>query len=195
MQIQITGKNVDIGEAMREQILARLDGDVGKYFDGTASGHVTVMRDGPMFRADCTVRLSSGMTLQAHGQASEAQGAFDNAAERMEKRLRRYKRRLKDHHTKRGGPVPVNEAPAYVIASAEDDAIEPEGLAPAIIAEETAAIADLTVGEAVMQLDLSDQPFVFFTNAGHGGLNVVYRRPDGNIGWIDPVPTASRDKS
>jgi len=195
MQIQITGKSVDIGDALREHILSRLDGDVGKYFDGTASGHVTVMRDGPMFRADCTLHLSSGMTLQAHGQGSEAHGAFDSAAERMEKRLRRYKRRLKDHHAKRGGPVPVSEAPAYVIASDEEETPEPEGLAPAIIAEETAAIASLSVGEAVMQLDFTEQPFVFFTNAGHGGLNVVFRRADGNIGWIDPAAKSPADKS
>lgn len=191
MHIQVSGKSVDVGVSLREHIVARLEDDVAKYFDGTARGHVTLMREGPLFRSDCSLHLSTGMTLQAHGQAADAYASFDIAAERMEKRLRRYKRRLKDHHVKRGGPVPSSAATSYVIASGADDGPEPEELAPAIIAEGTAQVAELTVGEAVMQLDFSDQPFVFFVNAAHGELNVVFRRDDGNIGWIDPAGTGN----
>ena len=186
MKIQISGKNVDVGDALRSQIETRLLDDVAKYFDGTVTGHVTVTKDGGSFRSDCTLHLSTGITLQSHARAEEAYACFDQAAERLEKRLRRYKRRLKDHHTRRAEPVLEFEASSYVIAAAEDGASEPHDPNPPIIAEDTAQIQELTVGEAVMKLDISDAAFLFFKNAGHGGLNLVYRREDGNIGWLDP---------
>ncbi len=187
MKIQISGKNVDVGEALRTQIELRLNGDVGKYFDGTADGHVTITKDGGEFRADCAIHLSTGITLQSHARSSDAYACFEQAAERMETRLRRYKRRLKDHHSKRAAPVKGFEASSYVIAAADDETDEPSDPNPTIIAEDTAQVQELTVGEAVMQLDISDTPFMIFKNAGHGGLNLVYRRDDGNIGWLDPA--------
>ena len=186
MKIQISGKNMDVGEALRSQIELRLNGDVGKYFDGTADGHVTLARDGGEFKADCAIHLSTGITLQAQGRASDAYACFEQAATHMEKRLRRYKRRLKDHHTKRADPVRAIDASNYVIAASDDDDDEPSDPNPTIIAEDTARVQELTVGEAVMKLDISDAAFVIFKNAGHGGLNLVYRRDDGNIGWLDP---------
>ncbi|MGI9414869.1 MAG: ribosome hibernation-promoting factor, HPF/YfiA family [Hyphomicrobiales bacterium] len=186
MKIQISGKNVDIGEALRSQIESRLVDDVAKYFDGTVTGHVTVAKDGGSFRADCTLHLSTGITLQSHGRSGEAYACFDQAAERLEKRLRRYKRRLKDHHAKRAEPVQEIEASSYVIAATGDGETEPHDPNPPVIAEDTAQVQELTVGEAVMKLDISDTAFLFFKNAGHGGLNLVYRREDGNIGWLDP---------
>ena len=186
MQIQISGKNVDIGTTLRAQIEQRLNGDVGKYFDGTAGGHVTITRDGGEFKADCAVHLSTGITLQSHGRSADAYACFERAAERLEKRLRRYKRRLKDHHIKRSEPVLEFEAPSYVIAATDDGELDAADPNPTIIAEDTTQIQELTVGEAVMKLDISDTAFLIFKNAGHGGLNLVYRRGDGNIGWLDP---------
>lgn len=186
MKIQISGKNMDVGEALRSQIEMRLNGDVAKYFDGTADGHVTIARDGGEFKADCTIHLSTGIMLQSKARASDAYACFDQAAERMEKRLRRYKRRLKDHHTRRANPVPQIEATKYVIATTDDEDNVASDPNPTIIAEDTAQVQELTVGEAVMKLDISDSAFVIFKNAGHGGINLVYRRDDGNIGWLDP---------
>lgn len=186
MKIQISGKNIDIGEVLRMQIEQRLNGDVGKYFDGTADGHVTITKDGGEFKADCAVHLSTGITLQSNGRSADAYACFERAAEHLETRLRRYKRRLKDHHTKRSEPVLEFDAPSYVIAAADDEGLETTDPNPTIIAEDTTQIQELTVGEAVMKLDISDSAFLIFKNAGHGGLNLVYRRNDGNIGWLDP---------
>lgn len=186
MQVQISGKSVDVGESLRGHITERLEQNVAKYFDGDADGHVTLMREGNDFRVECVVHLSSGIVLQAKGQANDAYASFDKAADRLEKRLRRYKRRLKDYHAKAGNRPPVLDASSYVIATGDDETPEPEDLSPAIIAETTTRIQQLSVGEAVMQLDVSEAPFLFFKNVSHGGLNVVYRRDDGNLGWIDP---------
>ena len=186
MQIQISGKNVDIGDTLRAQVEARLGDDVAKYFNGMADGHVTITRDGKEFRADCSVHLSTGMKLQSQGRAPDAYACFEIAADKLSKRLRRYKRRLKDHHSHRSEPVPSFDAPSYVISASADSDVEPDGQNPPIIAENTERIEELTVGEAVMKLDISDASFVFFRNARNGGFNVVYRREDGNIGWLDP---------
>jgi ribosomal subunit interface protein len=191
MQVQISGKNVDVGDSLRRHITDRLEQNVAKYFDGSADGHVTVAREGSEFRVECTVHLSSGIVLQARGQTGDAYVGFDQAADRLEKRLRRYKRRLKDYHAKGNQRIPEFDASRYVIASAAEEGPEPADLNPVIIAEDTTRIQQLSVGEAVMQLDVSEAPFLFFRNVSHGGLNVVYRRDDGNLGWIDPVRTGN----
>ncbi|QPC42578.1 ribosome-associated translation inhibitor RaiA [Kaustia mangrovi] len=192
MQIQIIGKNFDVGDALRTHIEHRLEGDVGKYFDGTVNALVTVEKERSMFQTDCTLHLTTGITLHTSAQASDARVSFDQAADRLEKRLRRYKRRLKDHHAHRREPVESFEATRFVIAAAGEESNEPPDLNPVVIAEDTAQLNELTVGEAVMQLDISDAPVVLFRNAAHGGLNVVYRRDDGNIGWIDPSALSAR---
>ncbi len=185
MQIQISGKNIDVGDTLRAQIESRLASDVAKYFDGTVDGHVTIAKDGGEFKADCTVHLSTGMKLQSHGRAPDAYACFEIAADKLSKRLRRYKRRLKDHHTHRSEPVTSFEAPSYIIQASTDAQDEPADLSPAIVAESTEQVQELSVGEAVMKLDISDVNFVLFRNSGNGGINVVYRRDDGNIGWLD----------
>ncbi|NWG46254.1 MAG: ribosome-associated translation inhibitor RaiA [Alphaproteobacteria bacterium] len=187
MRIHVHGKHVDIGEALRERIEERIGQMAGKYFDHVVDAQVTVARDAGDFKVDCSIHLPTGMTLQAQWRGPEAYSAVDQAAERLEKRLRRYKRRLKDHHARRSEPVAAVEVASYVIAAEpEDGAQEPEGLNPVVIAEDTTRVPTLTVGEAVMQLDISDTPILLFRNSAHGGINVVYRRPDGNVGWIDP---------
>ncbi len=150
-------------------------------------------RQGPMYRADCSVHVGSGITLQSHGEAGEIYSSFDVAADRVEKRLRRYKRRLRGHP--RSNPEEAIAAQSYVIAPDTEvaEGVDDEGWQegeenhPVIIAETATKIDSLTVGEAVMRMDLADLPALMFRNRAHGGLNVVYRRPDGNIGWIDPT--------
>jgi ribosomal subunit interface protein len=187
MTFRVSGKNMDIGEALRARIGGRVEQALTKYFDGTASGHVTVERDGAGFRTDCVVHLSSGATMQAEGLAHEAYESADAAARAVEKRLRRYKRRLKDH---RGGRSGAQETPApYAVIRAptdEDVAAEAGGYEPVIVAEAVTSLRELSVGDAVLDLDLSGAPVVVFRHAAHGRVNVVYRRRDGNIGWIDP---------
>ena len=184
MALRISGKNLDVGDAFRVHAGERLDGALAKYFDGGFSGQVVLERDGPGFRTDCTLHLDTGIVLQATGRAQEPHQSLDIAADRIEKRLRRYHRRLKDHRpANRAETLP---AASYVIASLEEEDDVAADYAPTIIAEETAHLETMTVGKAVTAMDLSDHPIVVFRNAGHGGINVVYRRTDGHIGWIDP---------
>ena len=194
MQIQITGKNIDVGDALRNHIESRLEGDVSKYFNGIVDGHVTVLREHSEFRCECNLHLSTGMSLQSEGRSDDAHTSFDKAADRLEKRLRRYKRRLRDHHARSSAKsIAALNAQAYIIAQEDETADEPSDLKPPIIAESVEKVPSLTVGDAVMQLDISDAPVVVFRNAGHGGLNVIYRRTDGNIGWVDPGPAGTND--
>jgi ribosomal subunit interface protein len=184
MQILTTGKNLDIGDALRKRIENRLTGNLAKYFDGTVRAHVVVELQKLRFYTDCTLHLSTGLTLQAHGEDVSANGSVDMAAERLEKQLRRYKRRLRDYHPSR------REAGGELLDGQEMPGTEtggPElGDAPAIIAEPVAEMSELTVGEAVNRLDSSELPFILFRNCQHGAVNIVYRRRDGLIGWIDP---------
>jgi len=184
MNIQIIGKHIDVGQALSSHVHARLTERIGRLFDRAGSAQVTFSRDGYGFRADCLVHLSSGVTLTAHGVAAEIYPSFDQAADRLEKRLRRYKRRLRDHH--HGERTQSSPAKSYVIAQESEDDEEPAGDAPTIVAEQVTEIPMLTTGEAVMRLDLSEAPVLVFRSRVHGGINIVYRRTDGHIGWIDP---------
>lgn len=198
MQVQVSGKHVDVGEALSSRIVEELTSGIGKYFErGAIDADVVVSREGPLFRVDCWVRLASGQTLVSHATGGDAHGALDGMLDKIEKRVRRYKRRLKDHHI---GPVPRESAPLTVLRAPDEvgdeefgDVGQPEPSPPAamVIAETEAPVRTLTVGQAVLELDLSNYPVILFRNAGHGGLSVVYRRPDGNIGWIDPERTRS----
>lgn len=195
MQVQIAGKKIDVGQALQERISLGLEERVSKYFTRTGEAFVTVSKPGWAFNVDCSIHLPSGVTLQAHGEADEAHAAFEQALDKIEKRVRRYKRRLKDHHRVKD-PLPSEMAAERVIAPApdldgadldEDEAVHENGDAPAIVAEASTPLKTMTVSMAVMQLELGDSPAVMFRNALHGGFNLVYRRPDGNIGWVDPA--------
>jgi ribosomal subunit interface protein len=190
MRIQVSGKQIDIGEALRIHVEDRLTDAVGKYFDRPVDAVVIFSRDRHEFVSDASVHLSTGITVQAKARADEIYAAFDAAVERMEKQLRRYKRRLKDHHRDRG-PIEAVGAPSYILAGSADDhdAAEPESLQPVVVAEMETKVPFLSVGEAVMQMELAGAPLLVFRNDAHGGVNVVYRRDDGNIGWIDPRHT------
>ena len=188
MQIQVVGKQLDVGEALSEHIESGFASAISKYFDRPVDAHVTVSKDRHQFRCDAHVHLATGLTAQSSATASDVYAAVDQAGERIEKQLRRYKRRLKDHHSKRRGPVEAFEAQAYVLEGGDSgDAEEPETLQPIIVAETTHPIQSLSVGEAVMQMELADKSFLMFRHDGNGRVNLVYRREDGNVGWIDPA--------
>jgi ribosomal subunit interface protein len=198
MTFRISGKNIDVGEALRARISARVAEVTAKYFDGGYSGHVTVGKEGFGFRTECVIHLDSGIVLEAEALAADAYASADHAAERIEKRLRRYKRRLKGHQTTpaNGGSASdaAIDAPSYVIATPEHDSDEDVGeFNPVIIAETTTALKRLSVSEAVMELDLTGAAVVVFRHAGHGRVNLVYRRSDGHIGWVDPPAMAPPD--
>lgn len=186
MTLQVTGKNLDVGETLRAYIVERIENTLDKYFGKGQSGHVRIEKERSAFRTDCSIQLSSGLSLQSRGEATDAYASADQALERLDKRLRRYKRRLKRHH----GPATTAEldmqAPYYVIDAGEEEQEEQVDGNPVIVAETQTVIRELPVSDAVMQLDLSEAPFIVFRNASHGRVNVVYRRPDGNVGWIDP---------
>lgn len=191
MSVRVSGKQMEIGEAFRNRIEDSVYGAVGKYFDGGFSGQVTVEKSGSRFTADCKIHLDTGVVLQATGEAQEPQASFDISAERIEKRLRRYKRRLKDHHNGNGEDVFAEIAYRIMDTQTDTDEELPEDYAPAIVAESSKKLRTMTVASAVMALDLTDEPVLIFKNAGNNTLNVVYRRNDGNIGWIDTASTQS----
>lgn len=189
MDISITGKGLDIGEALHGHIGDALAAVVGKYFPKAHDAVVTVSREAHLFRADVTVHPSRGFLVQGRAAADDAYAAVDAAVERIAKQLRRYKRRLNDHHQSRRSEEDSTPAQQYVIAAENDEEELPADGQPAIIAEIATEIATMSVGEAVMRMDLADSPAMIFHNRSTGGLNVIYRRTDGNIGWIDPANT------
>jgi ribosomal subunit interface protein len=186
MQIKITGKHIDIGDGLRQHIEARLQNFRERFFEGSVHGNVTLEKQRGRFLADCSLHLATGLHLQAHAENAEPMACADAALSHLEKQLKKYKQRLKDHHRAPREMYEPREAMAYVIPHEEHLDEEPEHLHAPIIAENAAVIPQLSVGEAVMQLDISTTPFVLFHNTKEGRLNVVYRRPDGNIGWLDP---------
>ncbi len=187
MRYQISGKQIDIGEALQTHVKNELGASVEKYAARPTDAQVVFSKSGHEFVCEATVHLSTGLTASAKAHSTEIYGAFDACSEKMEKQLRRYKRRLKDHHRERSEPVELLGASSYILASTDDsEAQEPETLQPMIIAEMQTKIATLSVGEAVMQMELAGAPVLVFRKEGNEGLNVVYRREDGNIGWIDP---------
>lgn len=187
MRYQISGKQIDIGEALQTHVKEELGAAVAKYAERPTEALVVFSKSGHEFNCESTVHLSTGLTASAKASANEIYAAFDGCCEKMEKQLRRYKRRLKDHHKDRVEPVELFGASSYILASDhESQDSEPETLQPMIIAEMETKIPSLSVGEAVMQMELAGSPVLIFRNESKDGLNVVYRREDGNIGWIDP---------
>lgn len=185
MSLRISGKHMEIGDAFRSRIEGRIGETIEKYFDGGFSGHVTVEKSGPRFSADCVIFLDTGMGLQAAGQAYDPQAAFEAASDRIETRLRRYKRKLRSYD---GAATAPAEDVAYRVMAAvpEEDEEVSEDYAPAVVAESTVALKTMSVARAIIELDTKDSPVFVFRNAGNDHVNIVYRRADGNIGWIDP---------
>lgn len=193
MKLNVTGKQMDVGDALRTHVSERLDSAIGKYFSNPIDAHVVFSREGHGYRVDCSVHVGHGVDAQSRATDADIYAAFDAAAERLDKRLRRYKRRLRGHHGKER-PASADEyrAQTYVLASEPEEVEAQETFEPVIIAESTSDIHARTVGEAVMQMDLTEIPVLLFRNSGNGRLNVVYRRPDGHVGWIDLVDAESK---
>lgn len=209
MQLSVTGKQTEIGESMRRHVEGSLGSILDKYFKTAIEAHVILSKEAHLSRAEISIHIGRGIVVNARAAASEAYVAFDAAAERLAKQLRRYKRRLRDHHAKAREPAGASErAIDYVLApigeedaeTAEAEGEEAEGQgaewgangAPAVIAEMSTELPSLTVGEAAMRMDLAEAPVLLFRNRSHGELNLVYRRIDGNIGWIDPELDSAR---
>jgi ribosomal subunit interface protein len=203
LQVQVAGKKLEVGSALQERIAFGLESRVSKYFNRTGEAFVTVSKPGWAFYVDCSIHLPSGVTLQAHGEGDDGYQAFEQALDKIEKRVRRYKNRLRDHRAKDNAPPEMaaeriilapTDSPDGDAASETADGSGADGAAgdgaigdaPAIVAESDTPIRTMTVSMAVMQLELADSPAVLFRNAAHGRLNMVYRRPDGNVGWVDP---------
>jgi ribosomal subunit interface protein len=187
MRYQISGKQIDIGAALQQHAENGLGAVVEKYAERPTAATVVFSKNGAQFVCEATIHLSTGLIASAKGAAHEIYAAFEACCAKMEKQLRRYKRRLKDHYKERAEPVELSGASSYILAAEhEDEDSEPDTLQPIIVAEMESNIMSLSVGEAVMQMELAGAPVLVFRNEGKGGLNVVYRRDDGNIGWIDP---------
>ena len=192
MQLSVKGKQLDVGDALRAHVEDSLSRILDKYFGDAIEVGVTLAREGHSFRAQVTAHVGRGIQLRAQGEAEEPYPAFDQAAEHLAKRLRRHKRRLRDHHNEAAADVESLMAQHYVLAEPGDEptAAEPEAGAhetkSVVVAEMTAEIPSLTVEQAVMRMDLADLQALMFRNSAHSGLNMVYRRSDGHIGWVDP---------
>ena len=189
MTLRVSGKNLDIGEVLRGQITLRVEQAVKRYFDGGFGGNAVVEREGTAFRTHCSIHLDTGIDLQASAVSHDPYASADLSSERIEKRLRRYKRRLKDRRALPGA-VPAEEASYTVFATPDTEDDLPDGFQPMVVAEKTTKLRRLSVGDAVAELDLSGAPVVVFRHATSGRTNVVYRRLDGHIGWVDPAGPA-----
>ncbi len=193
--LRVTGHGVDLGESLRGRVEERISGTLARYLDAhmhdSSSGHVTLRRDGAAYRTDCVLHLVAGLTIEATGTAHDARASFEQTADKLETRLRRYKHRLKRHVSGPGDAAAIEAAYAVFAAPEDNAADEPEGDAhPPIVAESTRTLQRHTVGEAVTALDMTGSPVVVFVNAGTGRINVVYRRSDGAVGWVDPPNAA-----
>jgi ribosomal subunit interface protein len=204
MTIRVSGKSISVGDALRGRVSERTDEVLRKYFDGNYTGHITLSKDGFGFRTDCALHLDSGITLEAESNAADAYASADQALHQIEKRLRRYKSRLKDRSARKAHAAtealaeitaPTLDAPSYVIeAPAHEDEDEHNDFNPVIIAEATTALKSMSVSQAVTELDLTGAPVVVFQHGSSGRVNIIYRRPDGNVGWVDPPVVNSADR-
>ncbi|MCW5745733.1 MAG: ribosome-associated translation inhibitor RaiA [Alphaproteobacteria bacterium] len=186
MNLTISGKQIDIGEALSGHVQRSLDAAVSKYFDGALEGTVTFSRHAHEFRVDISVHVGRNIMAQSHGLAADAYLAFDAACDHVAKRLRRHKRRLRDHNMRSVRQTEETLARQSVLAVEQETADDAAGHDSVVVAEMQTRLQTLTVGEAVMRLDLEQLPALMFRNSANGLLNMVYRRTDGNIGWVDP---------
>lgn len=192
MSLRVSGKNMDVGDALRAKAQDHFEAVVKKYFDGNYSGHLTLEPEGSGFSAMCLVHLDSGTILRSSAYGGDAISAYEGMAATIEKRLRRYNRKLKSHRRGNGNGADESlPAQSYILAATDEHDELQEDFSPPVIAETTSSLRQMSVEEAVMELDLTQHEVVVFRHAGHGGLNVVYRRADGNIGWIDPALQAN----
>lgn len=190
MRIAVQGKQMDVGDSLRTHVEDALKARTEKYFDKAVEGTATISKDKHLFKSDITVHVGKEIHVQGRATANDAYAAVDESLERIAKQLRRYKRRLRDHHRDQDR-IEVETAQQYVISGDDDEAVDTVSGKPAIIAEVDTKIQTLAVADAVMRMDLADLPVLVFRNSANGSVNVVYRREDTNIGWIDPATAES----
>ncbi len=189
MEISVSGKQIDLSDALRTRVTTHLEGIARKYFDRALEAQVTFGRARSFFTCDINLHAGRGLDLRGEGEAADAPTAFDDAAEHLAKRLRRYRRRVNEHARDLANRERPEAARQYILRQEVDGASEQPAEIDAfatVIAEQPAEISRLSVGEAVMRMDLADQQLLMFRNSTTGELNVIYRRADGHIGWIDP---------
>jgi len=189
MPLRVSGKNLDIGESLRRHVIEKVEAVIARYFDGRVSGHVVISPEGSAYRTDCSFHLSSGMNLQAEGRAHEPYASFEQAADKIERRLRRYNKRLKSHQSGSEASVGARErlnVANFVIEPPDEFDEAPVDYSPVVVAEGAQALKNLSVASAVAELDLTGAPLVVFQHATSERVNIVYRRRDGAIGWLDP---------
>ena len=191
MQINISGKHMDLGEAFQNHVEARLEEGISKYIDRINQLEVVATKEGHRVRVDIHANTGthSHVAVNSRAEAGDVYAAFDAAADKVEKQLRRYKRRLTNHHNakqKEEAEVHAIQAKHYVLDAEHDKEELDDNTAPAIIAEKPTDVETLTVSEAVMKMDLAELPAYIFYNSKNGRLNFIYRRDDGNIAWVDP---------
>jgi ribosomal subunit interface protein len=197
MQLSVSGKHLDVGDSLREHVATTIAASAERYFGRAIEGKVVFQRSRHAYRADISVHVTRGIVVQSHGEANDPYAAFDVAADRLDKRLQRHKHRLVDRRREVDRDVASEATPHFIIAAdqapdaAADSGEDHDHGRPAVVAEVSVDIEQLTVSDAVMRLDLGDLPVLLFRSRTHGGYNVVYRRPDGTIGWIDPPATAA----
>ena len=188
MNVQINGKQINIGSSLSSHAQSKVKDLILKYSKTATGSSITFSKDRHEYFCDISIHLATGMTVQAKGRAIDIYDSFENSREKISKQLRRYKRRLKNHHNDRKLPIEFSNANSYVISTPADnnDSTEKESLTPLIIAEMQEKIPTLSVGEAVMQMELSESKLLIFNNSSHQKINVIHIREDGNIGWVDP---------
>lgn len=192
MQLTVKGKQLDVGDALRTHVADSLNAVVGKYFNKPIEANVVLTKDAHLYKADIQVHVGRGIVLQSASDATEPYPAFDTACDKLAKRLRRYKSRLRDHHSENGAAEVIPARYQILEAEAEEhhEEVPTDAAHPMVVAEMETSIATLSVSEAVMRLELAQAPALMFHNGAHGRLNMVYRRADGNIGWVDPAEKA-----
>ena len=190
MPLRVSGKNLDIGDSLRRHVLDKVEAVVARYFDGKVSGHVVISPEGSAYRTDCSFHLSSGMNLQAEGRAHEPYASFEQAADKIERRLRRYNKRLKEHQSGTESAVAADarqrKVANFVIEPPDEHEEAPVDFSPVVVAEGSQPLKNLSVASAVAELDLTGATLVVFQHASSERVNIVYRRRDGAIGWLDP---------
>ena len=189
MPLRVSGKNLDIGESLRKHVTDKVEAVIARYFDGKVTGHVVISPEGSAYRTDCSLHLSSGMNLQAEGRAHEPYASFEQAADKIERRLRRYNKRLKDHQAGSEANSSARErlkVANFVIEPPDEHEEAPVDYSPVVVAEGSQTLKNLSVASAVAELDLTGAPVVVFQHATSDRVNIVYRRRDGAIGWLDP---------
>ena len=189
MPLRVSGKNLDIGEALRTHVLEKIDSVIGRYFSGAITGHVVISPEGSAYRTDCSLHLSSGMNLHAEGRAHDPYASFEQAADKIERRLRRYNKRLKDHQAGADAAADSRaqfKVANFVIEQPDEHEEAPVDFSPVVVAEGSKPLRPLSVASAVAELDLTGAPLIVFQHATSERVNIVYRRRDGAIGWLDP---------